>query len=118
MFLLANNRCVVCEAPANVIAVHSQSLNVPECPEGWGSLWIGYSFVMVSRTLDAEIQMVPDRDVTLFSVRSTPVLELKAVVNLLPALVLALKTSVRPHSSNVTEPAARAITLPPKSASG
>lgn len=41
------SRCVVCEAPANVIAVHSQSLTLPECPYGWSSLWIGYSFVMV-----------------------------------------------------------------------
>lgn len=41
-------RCVVCEAPSNVIAVHSQSLNVPECPDGWSGLWIGYSFVMVN----------------------------------------------------------------------
>jgi hypothetical protein len=38
----------VCEAPANVIAVHSQSLGVPDCPQGWSGLWIGYSFVMVS----------------------------------------------------------------------
>lgn len=41
------SRCVVCEAPANVIAVHSQSLSLPECPNGWSGLWIGYSFVMV-----------------------------------------------------------------------
>lgn len=41
----------MCEAPSNVIAVHSQSLNVPECPDGWGSLWIGYSFVMVSTSI-------------------------------------------------------------------
>jgi len=37
---------VVCEAPANVIAVHSQSVVVPDCPRGWRGLWIGYSFVM------------------------------------------------------------------------
>lgn len=41
-------RCVVCEVPANVIAVHSQSISIPECPAGWTGLWIGYSFVMVS----------------------------------------------------------------------
>jgi integrin beta 8 len=40
------SRCVVCEAPANVIAVHSQSLGIPDCPQGWSGLWIGYSFVM------------------------------------------------------------------------
>lgn len=42
------NRCVVCEAPANVIAVHSQAKTVPDCPNEWEGLWIGYSFVMVS----------------------------------------------------------------------
>ena len=39
-------RCSVCEASANVLAVHSQSSQVPECPNGWSSLWIGYSFAM------------------------------------------------------------------------
>lgn len=40
------SRCSVCEAPANVIAVHSQTSQVPECPQGWDGLWIGYSFAM------------------------------------------------------------------------
>lgn len=31
-----------------VIAVHSQTLAIPDCPDGWESLWIGYSFIMVS----------------------------------------------------------------------
>jgi integrin beta 8 len=31
-----------------VIAVHSQTIMIPACPHGWDSLWIGYSFVMVS----------------------------------------------------------------------
>lgn len=43
-------RCSVCEAPTRVIAVHSQSIAIPECPKGWSELWIGYSFIMVSRT--------------------------------------------------------------------
>jgi len=38
----------VCEAPTKVIAVHSQSMAIPECPNGWSELWIGYSFIMVS----------------------------------------------------------------------
>lgn len=42
------SRCVVCEVPSNVIAVHSQSLQIPECPNGWDGLWIGYTFLMVS----------------------------------------------------------------------
>lgn len=44
---LAPSRCVVCEAPSMVIAVHSQTLEIPDCPDGWESLWIGYSFIMV-----------------------------------------------------------------------
>lgn len=40
------SRCAVCEAPANVIAVHSQTIQIPNCPAGWSSLWIGYSFAM------------------------------------------------------------------------
>jgi integrin beta 8 len=42
------SRCIVCDVPANVIAVHSQTLQIPPCPRGWNSMWIGYSFVMVS----------------------------------------------------------------------
>lgn len=41
------SRCSVCEAPAVAIAVHSQDVSIPHCPEGWRSLWIGYSFLMV-----------------------------------------------------------------------
>ncbi|XP_042564728.1 collagen alpha-3(IV) chain-like [Clupea harengus] len=40
------SRCVVCEAKANIIAVHSQTSLVPDCPSDWVSLWQGYSFVM------------------------------------------------------------------------
>lgn len=40
------SRCVVCEVESNVIAVHSQDMNVPNCPNNWEGLWIGYSFVM------------------------------------------------------------------------
>jgi len=31
-----------------VMAVHSQSMTVPDCPSGWKGLWRGYSFAMVS----------------------------------------------------------------------
>lgn len=40
------SRCSVCEAPTRVIAIHSQTSNVPECPAGWEELWIGFSFIM------------------------------------------------------------------------
>lgn len=40
------SRCTVCEARANVIAIHSQTSIIPECPSGWDPLWFGYSFVM------------------------------------------------------------------------
>jgi len=41
------SRCTVCDIQANVIAVHSQTIDVPLCPLGWRGLWIGYSFAMV-----------------------------------------------------------------------
>ncbi len=45
------SRCSVCEIPSRVMAIHSQSERVPECPDGWKGLWIGYSFAMVRQTL-------------------------------------------------------------------
>lgn len=42
------SRCAVCEAPAPVVALHSQDRSIPPCPRSWRSLWIGYSFLMVS----------------------------------------------------------------------
>ena len=44
------SRCRVCEAPAMVMALHSQSMIEPDCPEEWKPLWRGYSFLMVSVT--------------------------------------------------------------------
>lgn len=43
------SRCVTCQAPAPLIAIHSQSIMAPVCPQGWKELWMGFSFVMVSR---------------------------------------------------------------------
>ncbi len=40
------SRCAVCETRANVMTVHSQDMNIPECPNGWRGLWMGYSFAM------------------------------------------------------------------------
>lgn len=40
-------RCSVCEATTRVMAVHSQSSEIPDCPRGWDELWRGYSFLMV-----------------------------------------------------------------------
>lgn len=42
------SRCVVCEAPSEIVAVHSQTMRIPDCPVGWSGLWIGYSFMMAS----------------------------------------------------------------------
>lgn len=41
------SRCAVCDVPSNVIAVHSQTNQVPACPNGWQEMWTGYSFAMV-----------------------------------------------------------------------
>ena len=40
-------RCGVCESPTRTIAMHSQSMDIPNCPDNWIELWNGYSFVMV-----------------------------------------------------------------------
>lgn len=40
------SRCAVCEVPNYVLAVHSQSRVIPECPAGFSSLWQGYSWAM------------------------------------------------------------------------
>ncbi|KAF7243598.1 Collagen alpha-1(IV) chain [Varanus komodoensis] len=53
------SRCAVCEAPAMVIAVHSQTVQIPPCPEGWSSLWIGYSFVMSFLLVLSQGQLIP-----------------------------------------------------------
>ena len=41
------SRCAVCETPTQVIAMHSQTMDIPECPRGWEGLWNGWSFIMV-----------------------------------------------------------------------
>ena len=48
----------MCETKANVIAVHSQTVQVPSCPLSWVPLWTGYSFVMVrmKRKIDKRYQ--------------------------------------------------------------
>lgn len=30
-----------------MIAIHSQSMDIPQCPGGWEEMWIGYSYFMV-----------------------------------------------------------------------
>jgi len=40
------SRCSVCEVQTNVLAVHSQDMNIPDCPPSWEPLWLGYSFAM------------------------------------------------------------------------
>uniref|UniRef100_A0A1I8A8U3 Collagen IV NC1 domain-containing protein n=1 Tax=Steinernema glaseri TaxID=37863 RepID=A0A1I8A8U3_9BILA len=42
------SRCVVCESPTPVLAVHSQDTAVPECPRGWHPVYPGYSFMMAT----------------------------------------------------------------------
>ena len=40
------SRCSVCETNTKAIAIHSQSLEIPDCPRNWEGLWVGYSFLM------------------------------------------------------------------------
>jgi len=39
------SKCAACEAPATVFATHSQTNQVPKCPVGYKTLWMGYSFL-------------------------------------------------------------------------
>jgi integrin beta 8 len=45
------SRCAVCETTTRLIALHSQSMEIPDCPQGWEESWIGYSYYM--QTSDA-----------------------------------------------------------------
>ncbi|XP_056911986.1 collagen alpha-4(IV) chain-like [Takifugu flavidus] len=40
------SRCVVCETVSPAVVFHSQEHTAPACPQGWRSLWTGYSFLM------------------------------------------------------------------------
>ncbi|XP_030895923.1 collagen alpha-5(IV) chain-like [Leptonychotes weddellii] len=69
-------RCAVCEAPAVVIAVHSQTIQIPHCPQGWDSLWIGYSFMMhTSAGAEGSGQALASPGSCLEEFRSAPFIE-------------------------------------------
>merc|ERR1719154_711476 len=40
------SKCTVCELPSLVIAIHSQTTEIPDCPANYISAWTGYSFIM------------------------------------------------------------------------
>jgi len=68
--------CSVCEAPATVIAVHSQTENLPECPNGYESLWLGYSFLAhTSEGADGGGQDMSSPGSCLEDFRATPFIE-------------------------------------------
>ncbi|TKS67045.1 Collagen alpha-1(IV) chain [Collichthys lucidus] len=70
------SRCAVCEAPAMVIAIHSQTIMIPPCPHGWDSLWIGYSFVMhTSAGAEGSGQALASPGSCLEEFRSAPFIE-------------------------------------------
>ncbi|CAJ0937503.1 unnamed protein product, partial [Ranitomeya imitator] len=70
------SRCSVCEAPAMVMAVHSQTIQLPACPDGWISLWIGYSFVMqTSAGAEGSGQALASPGSCLEEFRSVPFIE-------------------------------------------
>lgn len=41
-------RCSVCETSTRIIAIHSQTMSIPDCPGGWEEMWAGYSYFMVN----------------------------------------------------------------------
>merc|ERR1739848_818663 len=88
------SRCNVCEAPSTVIAVHSQTAQIPDCPAGYNTMWMGYSFL--AHTSEA----------------------LKAADRTCPAQALASRTSEPLHSSSALVPEVLVSSLPTASASG
>jgi hypothetical protein len=90
------SRCTVCEVPSNVIAVHSQSLQVPECPNGWEGLWIGYTFVMVRIVFKIMLIIL-----IMSFLNSTRLLVMVEAVKLFPALDHVCKISEQRLSLNV-----------------
>lgn len=38
------SRCSVCEVEGSVLTRHSMTTELPECPEGWESLWTGFTY--------------------------------------------------------------------------
>lgn len=70
------SRCAVCEAPAMVIAVHSQTIQIPTCPARWEALWIGYSFMMhTSAGAEGSGQALASPGSCLEEFRSAPFIE-------------------------------------------
>jgi integrin beta 8 len=70
------SKCSVCEAKSNVIAVHSQTNTVPECPNGYRSMWLGYSFLAhTSEGADGGGQDMMSPGSCLEDFRATPFIE-------------------------------------------
>lgn len=89
-----------------VIAVHSQTIQIPTCPANWKPLWIGYSFMMVGHNIYAHmlnystsaclhpaLHPLSHFNVTKPLPHSTPVLVQRAPVRLWPPLVPAWRSS-------------------------
>lgn len=70
------SRCSVCEAPAMVIAVHSQTIEIPSCPVNWQVMWIGFSFMMhTSAGAEGSGQALASPGSCLEEFRSSPFIE-------------------------------------------
>ena len=87
------------------MAVHSQDMNIPNCPRGWESLWLGYSFAMVCYLAKVVLKY------NSFS-RSILDPELKVEDKHYPALAHVWLISGLHPSSNVMVQVVLAITLP------
>lgn len=115
--LITVSRCVVCEVQTNVIAVHSQDMNIPDCPQDWEPLWLGYSFAMVKLDIFAQTSLTE----AVFPKKifpSTQPLEQKVGASLFPRPARASRISARPPSSSATGHVAPATTSPTSSPSG
>ena len=97
-----------------MLAVHSQDMNVPECPRNWEGLWIGYSFAMVSgcgrkTAIESVVWNAPEIWKFFCStLRPAP----RVAVSCCPAPGRAWRTSARRPSSSAAAAAAPATTSP------
>merc|ERR1712048_818381 len=62
-------RCVVCEVQANVLTMHSQTDEVPRCPNGWNSARIGWS---IAQNVGGSTQFMESTGTCLEDFRPTP----------------------------------------------
>jgi integrin beta 8 len=95
------SRCNVCEAPSNIIAVHSQTDQSPSCPDGYDTMWMGYSFLAhTSQGANGGGQDLASPGSCLEDYRSTPYIECTGARGTCQFFTNSISVWVRTISSN------------------